>query len=690
MAELTWDGKYDEAGRRVGSPRISLPFQTVETINESAQQRQQSLDFFAGERSAEWRNRLIWGDKKYVLPALVDEFAGLVDLIYIDPPFATGQDFSLPVRVGNEDFVKEPSMIEVKAYRDTWGAGLDSYLAWFQGMADSFRQLLRDSGSLYVHLDPGVVHYVKVILDDVFGLENFRNEIIWRRTGAHGPRRSFGPIHDTILFYTKSSDYLFNVLMRPYMRGHVERRYTQDESGKFKFTSGGNVLTGAGTTQGESGQPWRGFDPSAKKRHWAVPGFLTDQMPPEFKSLSVLEKLEALYQKGLIDIIPGAAWPTPVRYLNEDDSGQPLQDIWAYQPYTEGTVFGTQEGIDQDVAWLGPTDPERVDYPTQKPDALLERIIKASSEPNDLVLDCVCGSGTTAVVAEKLGRRWIAADLGRFAIHTTRKRLLSTPDVTPFVVQNLGKYERQLWQEAEFGKSASARTASYRSFILDLYHASPISGYSWLHGLKQGRMVHVGTVDAPVTVGDVKQIVSEFRKAVGTGKNAPKEQSVDILGWDFAFELNEIARQEAEKAGMNLRLVRIPREVLDKRAVEQGDVRFFELASLSVVLKNSRRRVTLSINDFVIPLDDVPAEVQKAVTHWSQWIDYWAVDWDNKDDTFHNEWQTYRTRNSQDISLATEHEYPGPGEYTVVVKVIDILGNDTTKSLSVKVAGRAT
>ncbi|MCU1494511.1 MAG: putative methylase domain protein [Acidimicrobiaceae bacterium] len=332
---------------------------------------------------------------------------------------------------------------------------------------------------------------------------------------------------------------------------------------------------------------------------------------------------------------------------------------------------------------------DRTGYRTQKPDALLERIIGTSSNPGDLVLDCFAGSGTTAVVAEKLGRRWITADLGRFAIHTTRKRLLGVPDVRPFVVQNLGKYERQLWQEAEFGESATARTAAYRRFILDLYHAQPVAGYAWLHGLKQGRMVHVGTVDAPVTNGDVKQIVAEFRKAVGTGKDAPSTKGVDLLGWDFAFELNEVARQDAEKAGIDLRLVRIPREVLEKRAVEQGDIRFFELAALSVGRKKTGRKVTLALEDFVIPLDDVPADVQKAVTHWSQWIDYWAVDWDNKGDAFHNEWQAYRTRKSTNLTLTVEHEYDEPGEYSVVVKVIDILGNDTTKALQLKVTGRA-
>ena len=383
------------------------------------------------------------------------------------------------------------------------------------------------------------------------------------------------------------------------------------------------------------------------------------------------EKLEQLEAQGRIYWTANGI-PRQKQYQDEM-AGIPASDVW----------------WDKDCQPLLTWTQESVNYPTQKPEALLRRIISACSSPGDLVLDCFCGSGTTAVVAEKLGRRWIAADLGRFAVHTTRKRLLATPDVRPFVVQNLGKYERQLWQAAEFGESAASRTAAYRSFILGLYGATPINGYSWLHGLKKGRMVYVGTVDAPVTVGDVRQIAAEFGKAVGTGKSAPKKRSVDILGWDFAFELNEIARQDAEKAGIDVRLVRIPREVLEKRAVEQGDVRFFELAALSVGLKQSGRRITLEIEDFIIPLDDVPADVQKAVTHWSQWIDYWAVDWDNKDDTFHNEWQTYRTRKSGDLSLGTEHEYADPGEYTVVVKVIDILGNDTTKTMPVKVAGRA-
>src|SRR5262249_53421039 len=183
---------------------------------------------------------------------------------------------------------------------------------------------------------------------------------------------------------------------------------------------------------------------------------------------------------------------------------------------------------------------DRTGYPTQKPTALLRKLIKASSNEGGLVLDCFVGSGTTAAVAEKLGRRWIAADLGRFAIHTTRKRLLSLPDVKPFVVQNLGKYERQAWQAGEFGEQAQSRSLAYRNFILDLYKARPIAGYMWLHGLKGGRMVHVGSVDAPVSTGDVSQIAIEFRRSIGSGTDAPAIRGADVLGWDFAFELNEV------------------------------------------------------------------------------------------------------------------------------------------------------
>jgi len=553
LPELNWEGKYDDSGRKPALLRVALPFQTVETANESVQERQRSLDFLGVDRASEWRNRLIWGDKKYVLPALLSEFAGAVDLVYIDPPFFTGDDFSFSVAVDGEDFTREPNLIEQKAYRDTWGGGIDGYLAWLHNSLVHLHELLSETGSIYVHLDWHVGHFAKLVLDEVFGTENFRNEIVWHYYNKfQGNVNRFASDHDVIFWYSKTS--------------------------KYKFLS-------------------------VKEKRADGP----------------VKQIRRTWDKDTSRIVNMKGPDGKVLYQETDE--RTVDDVWR-------------------LSMLQPADKtQNLGYPTQKPESILERVLTASTDEGDLVLDCFCGSGTTAAVAERLGRRWITADLGRFAIHTTRKRLLSVAGVRPFSIQNLGKYERQLWQEAEFGESATARTAAYRGFILDLYNCMPVTGYSWLHGLKQGRMVHVGTVDAPVTTGDVKQIVAEFRKAIGPGKDAPAIKGVDLLGWDFAFELNEIARQDAEKAGIDLRLVRIPREVLEKRAVEQGDIRFFELAALSVGLKQSRRKVTLTLEEFVIPLDDVPADVQKAITHWSQWIDYWAVDWNNKDDTFHNEWQ---------------------------------------------------
>jgi len=181
----------------------------------------------------------------------------------------------------------------------------------------------------------------------------------------------------------------------------------------------------------------------------------------------------------------------------------------------------------------------------------------------------------------------------------------------------------------------------------------------------------------------VTQIAAEFKRAIGTGKDAPKTNGVNVLGWDFAFELNEVAKQQAAAANIQMRFLRIPRDVMDKRAVEQGDIKFFELAALSVDVTTHKRNVALRLKDFVIPPDDVPDDARRAVKHWSQWIDYWAVDWDNKSDTFHNEWQTYRTHKDRTLALETSHSYSEAAEYTVVVKVIDILGNDTTKTLKV-------
>lgn len=650
MTELIWDGKYDNRGRRAAPVHVSLPFQTVETVNESAQERQRMMDLFSAGRDPEWRNRLIWGDKKYVLPSLLPEFAGRVDLIYIDPPFATGQDFSFQVRIEDADFVREPSAIEVKAYRDTWGNGLDGYLAWFYQTVILLAELLAETGSIYVHLDWHVGHYAKAILDEVFGPKNFLSEIVWKRTSSHNDPGRPGNVHDTLYLYSHSDKWTWNQQFEPLSEEYVKKVYVyQDAKGRYRLDN----LTAPGISKGVTGKEWRGVNPTTFGRHW--------RRPPD--------ELEQVLAQGGIQ-------------LKQD--GKPSINGWKQ-------YLGLSKGMSIQTVWtdlfnVTGISSEKLGYSTQKPETLLERVMKASSDEGDLVLDCFAGSGTTAAVAEKLRRRWIAADLGRFAVHTTRKRLLSIPGVRPFVVQNLGKYERQFWQAAEFGDQAEAKVLAYRHFILDLYRAQPLTGYAWLHGVKGGRYVHVGSVDAPISPGDVQQIALEFKRAMGIGEGAPVTNVIDVLGWDFAFELNEVAKQQAALAKLDVRFVRIPREVLEKRAVEQGDIRFFELAALAVDVVVKGRCVSLTLSDFVIPLDDVPEDVQRAITNWTQWIDYWAVDWDNKGDTFHNQWQTYRTRQNRELEKSALYTYERPGTYTVVVKVIDILGNDTTKTLKAEIS----
>ncbi|HLF27835.1 MAG TPA: site-specific DNA-methyltransferase [Anaerolineae bacterium] len=662
MTELTWEGKYDEQGRRVAPLRVTLPFQTIETVNESAQQRQRTLDLFSAGRDSDWRNRLIWGDKKYVLPSLLDEFAGKVNLIYIDPPFNVGADFSFTATIPDDpdtdddettSFLKEPSVIEQKAYRDTWGRGMDSYLQWFYETVVMLRELLADDGSIYVHLDWHVVHYAKALMDEIFGTDCFHSEVVWKRADSHNDAHTYGAVHDTILFYSKTDRPIFIPQYVPLSQKTVDSWYRHKEPETGRHYNLGNLVSPH--PRPNLTYEYKGIKP-----------------PPNGWRIS-RERMEEYDRKGLL-VIVGKTQPTlKVKQYLDESRGRQVTDWWDDISQLRG--YSTNQD-------------ERINYSTQKPEALLERIIKASSNENDLVLDCFCGSGTTPTVAEKLNRRWIACDLGRFAIHTTRKRLLSIENVRPFVVQNLGKYERQAWQKEAFSGQPSAvdnPQRAYVEFILQLYHARPISGYVWLHGVNRGRMVHVGAVDAPVSVGDVTNIVTEFKKSIGKGKDSPATNGVDILGWDFAFEINEVARQQAAQANVNARFFRIPRDVMDKKAVEQGDIRFFELAALSVDVKKSKRDVTLTLADFVIPPDDVPQDIQKAIKHWSQWIDYWAVDWDNKGDTFHNEWQTYRTRKSPELQKSVTHSYEAPGEYRIMVKVIDILGNDTTKMLKVEV-----
>jgi hypothetical protein len=337
------------------------------------------------------------------------------------------------------------------------------------------------------------------------------------------------------------------------------------------------------------------------------------------------------------------------------------------------------------ISMLQPADrTENVGYQTQKPEALLSRIVSACSVPGDLVCDFFCGSGTTLTVAERLDRRWIGADLGRYSIHTTRKRLLGIQNCRPFEILNLGKYERQYWQGVTFGdtkKSPEERTLfEYLAFILRLYGAQPVPGLQHIHGKKSRALVHIGAVDAPVTIDEVNAAMAECVQV--------KQKELHVLGWEWEMGLNDLMLGEAKRQGVRLVLMQIPREVMEQQAAAKGDVQFFELGFLEADIKVSKKfAVEVRLKDFVIPNTElIPEEVRSKIKKWSDYIDYWAVDWDFKNDTFMQGWVTYRTRKDRTLALASDaHTYPKAGTYKILVKVIDIFGNDTTQAFDVEV-----
>jgi len=447
-----------------------------------------------------------------------------------------------------------------------------------------------------------VGHYVKLIMDEIFGKDNFRNELIWCYSGRELSHTEYNTKHDVIYFYSKSDNWAFNwdhpKVMEPLKESSRQAlsRY-QDEQGK--------------------------------------------QFILRYKKDGGFAPLEA---EG------------PDTYRQYVPEGSPPRD-WFFVDYARKL--------------------ERTGYITQKPEALLEKFIQASSNEGDLVADFFCGSGT----AEKLGRRWIMADLGRYAIHTTRKRLLGIDNCKPFVVQNLGKYERQYWQGVTFKKRSDEQMPIYEyiQFILKLYNAEPLTGMLHIHGKKGKHFVHVGAVDAPVTLTEIKGAMDEVKQA--------GQKALDILGWEWEMGLHDVVEKTSKESGIHLRLLSIPRDVMDPRAVEKGDVTFYELAYLEVEAKPTKdSRFVVELKDFAIPnLDLIPQEVRDKIKKWSDYIDYWSVDWDWNEDTFHNMWQSYRTRKERKLELISDaHRYENSGDHKIMVKVIDIFGNDTTHVFEVK------
>jgi DNA modification methylase len=379
-----------------------------------------------------------------------------VDLVYLDPPFNSKQQYNVIFR----DPSGAPSSAQAKAFDDTWtwnlsadeamqeaisagvGSRIGDALAGLQtvlGPTDSLfaylcmmaprlvhlHRILKPTGSLYLHCDSAASHYLKVLLDSTFGADQFRNEIVWRRTGSNNSAKRFGPIHQSILFYGKSDQMAFyrDRAKGHYTKDYIEKNFVEtDERGRFRSV----LLTGPGTRSGDSGLPWRGYDPGSSGRHWQPASYLYRKYlaltGENLAEVPLIDRLEKLDKVGMIFWGKQAKVPNYKLYL-EDAEGVPLQDIWAFQPGTQGCVYGDDStGIDQDVKWLSNED-EATGYGTQKPIGLLDRIILASTRPNDTVLDPFCGCGTTIIAAQKLGRRWIGIDSTYVAIGLVEKRL---------------------------------------------------------------------------------------------------------------------------------------------------------------------------------------------------------------------------------------------------------------------------
>lgn len=613
--ELVWPGKYNEDGTLKEVSRVNLPFQVIETINESRATREAHkttslglFDIYEGKEGetfeAGWRNKLIWGDNLLVMGALLEKFAGKIDLIYIDPPFATGSDFSFTAQVGDKDLEiqKEQSAIEEKAYRDTWGKGLTSYAPMMWHRLRLMKSLLAPKGTIAVHVDWRVGYMMKAMLDELFGADAFINEIIWYYTGAGASPERFSRRHDNIYWYANGSEWFFDP-------DPLRTEYAEATKERFSHHIG-NVRGG------------RDF--------------------------------------GVQELNPRGKHPDDVVKVSIE----------------------------------APSANERTGYATQKPLALLQKLTAGLAPEGGLVADFFVGSGTTLKASELTGRRWIGCDLGRWGIHVTRKRLLSIENCKPFEVLNLGKYERQYWQGVTFGEAKDRPLAEqalyeYLAFILKLYGAQPVAGMAHLHGRKGKAVIHIGAVDAPVTIAEIDAGVDECAKL--------KLGELHVLGWEWEMGLagpnNDVRRpgpvqDMAKKKGVKLLLLQIPREVMELQATAKGDVRFFELAYLEAAIKHPKNLTALvALKDFVIPNTElIPEEVQDKIKKWSDYIDYWAVDWDFHNDTFMQGWVAYRTRKERKLPLISDsHTYENPGKYRILVKVIDIFGNDTSQAFDVEV-----
>ena len=684
--ELVWNGKTDEV------TNVVLPFQVIEQVDEPRSEKeakiQTGLFDKGGRQIGGWINKLIWGDNKLILSSLKNgplreeiEKQGGIKLIYIDPPFDVGADFSMNIEVGTDEFTKQPSVLEELAYRDTWGKGADSFIAMIYERLKLMHDLLADEGSIYVHCDYRVTSYIRLIMDEIFGKENMLNEIIWCYGERELTQDRYNKKHDTIYFYAKNEknpSRVFNCwdIALEYSEGSVKKYNLVDEKGrKYQIRGKGGPFTGK-----------QQLNPDIEKEH------------PE----------------------------------------------WTYRDY-----FDEKKGIlprdwFADITFENRASKDRTDYPTQKPTKLLERIIKVSSNEEDLVADFFCGSGTTLAVAERLGRKWIGSDLSKFAIHTTRKRMIGiqrelkkeNKNYRAFEILNLGKYERQYYiganpnlRDEEKQRQLDQKEQDFEKLILGAYKAESVDGFKTFKGKKASRLVSIGAINLPVTRRFVDEVVEECLEK--------KITKVDILAFEFEMGLFPKMQEEAKDKGIDIALKYIPRDVFDKRAIEKNQVVFHDVSFIEVkpiikgksvaieitdfsvfynqdsvaqvesLLKNGSNKIVVENGQIIKVLKDKDGVVTQEVLtkKWSDWIDYWSVDFnfeskqeiirvqkDGKteeiwtgDYIFENEWQSFRTKKDRKLDLISVATEMTKGRHKVAVKVVDIFGNDTMKVIEVNI-----
>lgn len=679
--ELVWEGKYDEWGNRreVDIAGCAMPMQKIETIDQPRSEAHASGEgalfdqvmrktraakmAAGGGNHEDFRNRLIWGDNKLVMASLLAEFKGKIDLIYIDPPFDVGADFTMDVPIGEDETIpKDQSAIEMVAYRDMWGKGLASYLHMMYDRLHLMRQLLTPTGTIYVHVGRFVSHVVRSVCDDVFGAANLANEVTWQRSHAHGDTgqgaKHFGRVTESLLVYRPEDTATWNAQYSPYTDEILARdyKYTDAKTGE-KY----RLMPVDGPGGGSKGNPHYTF--LGVKGYWRYSR----------------ERMQELYEAGEIILSSTGKSLSRKRFL-KDAKGTPITDLW------------------NDVNRISPTSNERLGYATQKPEVLLTRIIEASSNSGDLVADFFCGSGTTGAIAEKLGRRWIMSDLGRFAIHTTRKRMIEVQRTLheegkpyrAFDVYNLGRYERQWWQK----ESLKGADTEHRRVVLEFFKAEILdpakSSSPLIHGRKGRALVHVDGIDGIFTAAEAR--------AVGKAAAAMGATEVYCLAWDFEMDIRQrMAGIEAE-TGVKMVPLPIPKEIMERNRKDPPPWLEVAVVEAEAVLRKPASKgelppVDIKLTKFLPSLAQIDNKElesirDRAIKSGFDFIDFWAVDFDwHEDKPFNHHWQDYRTRKDRSLKTASDagHVYAKRGTYTACVKVVDVFGCDTSITVKVKV-----